>query len=1465
MNAITSQGHQPQSAGRNVRSIRRFTVAWAVVVLMFNGPTLAQTLPTNLVSQSYSGETANGESRLGAISGTGFDAVFTSTATNLIAGEVANPAFSRIYLHRQSALLRLRSISRGLGAAANGDSRDPSLSRDAQHVVFASDASNLISNDNNQVADIFAVFADSFATQPPDPALTVRLSTNEFGDAPDGSSRNPVISGNGRHVLFESRATNLDPGSGISRNHYDLFVVDRDTDRNGTFDDAGTLRPVRIVQFETGLANPGAFRGYDLSEDGRYVVFSTAFSGVTADPVTASYNLYFHDRDTDVNGIFDEPGAIETTLLSRDMPNGIALSLDAEYPEIDADSLRVVFHSRAPEIQTVCASGADCSIFILDIPANGPDIRLPESATLLRGLAGSAGRNARLNRNGSLLTYTSALEPVELRLHNILAATETPLCLSQTQRRANRGCGFALAGQSAQFVALESISSNLVPLDVNARSDVFIRDTIATVPPIPASTACDDQIDNNGNNLIDLEDPGCFAPEDNDEAVGDIVKLVPVSPAASRIGAYTVIDQQGRPGESPDFALSPDGLRQAAYSTAGFADGVLPIDELRTSLFDPFAGRTTVVGRGIKPSIAADSQNRLHLSYGATTTSLAYTVDNMSPPQVLSFSCTSLTGYFHTLLLSSTDAPIIPNWDVCSNDIKIWRPGISTTVIATPQLDNFGPIDAAISLNDEYILAYNDNRSDGTLPDELVLARLNSLDQVLAQQRESVPQNPVSLDVRTDASGAGHVAYTGNISIELSTGTALDPALVYFRESGGVWLREELLLTEPEAKYLVQLRFATDGLTPIFVLSSSSLSTAGESRIRQFTFSNGEFDELQSLDVPGGIDQIALDQSPDGSLEFVYQSVSDGNIAHADPESPAWISDTVSTAAFTDFRDLGLIGQPTLFSDLPTVLTFTAPSLGAAGELILHQRDLDTAQWQSQIFGPALVQDAVDLSESGQMLVQVRNADGRMVYYEQTQPGVWTVSTVVTLTGFDTIDHVHVTGNPAGRVVVYGILRTGDGNSGDVLVAYTRSDRNAPWQQFPYSGTPVTSITEAQARGSYVAYVDGNQNNLLLARFDRNTGQWSNELVDTDVSPTNTGKTVSLQITQWIRSADGVLGDAPTIVYRNGMRDRIRYAMRANGWRIWEFEETMPAGVSIEGLDHLLINDSRLRPLIAARLSDDSVVSYHRAGGASADDADAIAFERELIAGDGSDGGGLGLIRVAQSAATNVAYSSAGKATRLTVGKLATGLPTANPAYAPTPVGDARSKAYGDLASTMCICFIGSLFGSTPLDDYCGQPEPGRVESLALPQGNSNVPVSDEEVLGQWGILFNRTAAGQRYIDFYARDYSKIARLAGQDPGLLIDGVATLQNFMPGIRAMVDGYGDQVFLTQQMIDDGLDIWQRLADRDDGTLSAFIQTELALSNNMQDFVGLTFDQWGTMIGLQVGAVGGGDDIFADSFE
>ncbi|MCB0016093.1 MAG: hypothetical protein KDE34_29455, partial [Anaerolineales bacterium] len=61
---------------------------------------------------------------------------------------------------------------------------------------------------------------------------------------------------------------------------------------------------------------------------------------------------------------------------------------------------------------------------------------------------------------------------------------------------------------------------------------------------------------------------------------------------------------------------------------------------------------------------------------------------------------------------------------------------------------------------------------------------------------------------------------------------------------------------------------------------------------------------------------------------------------------------------------------------------------------------------------------------------------------------------------------------------------------------------------------------------------------------------------------------------------------------------------------------------------------------------------------------------------------------------------------------------------------------------------------------------------------------------------------------------------------------------------------------QTMVDQALDVWQQLAAQASPELAAVINGELAATNNLQDFVDVSFDDWA----LGVGVLPPGTDTF-----
>lgn len=255
------------------------------------------------VSLGPNGVQANGPSWNPAISGNGRYVVFESGATNLIAGgndgdeiflrdlqtdetvqmsftgshaeqgawdphvsadgrTVTYVAFSGINLTDVFALDRqmglVSPVSVGMnGAQQNAPSYQGVLSASGHHVLFSSDASNLVPRDTNNQRDFFV--RDLQAGRTTRVSVSSRgVQGNALSGAPN--SIMPRFSADGRLVCFDSNATNLDAGD--SGSDVDVFVRDRLTGQT------------RQVSISAGGVEANHFSSYcTLSADGRFAAF----------------------------------------------------------------------------------------------------------------------------------------------------------------------------------------------------------------------------------------------------------------------------------------------------------------------------------------------------------------------------------------------------------------------------------------------------------------------------------------------------------------------------------------------------------------------------------------------------------------------------------------------------------------------------------------------------------------------------------------------------------------------------------------------------------------------------------------------------------------------------------------------------------------------------------------------------------------------------------------------------------------------------------------------------------------------------------------------------------------------------------------------------------------------------------------------------------------------------------------
>ncbi len=151
------------------------------------------------VSLNTQGEQANSECWLRDMSPDGRFIVFHSAATNLVPDD--NNDNRDIFLHDVETGVTERISISSEGNEADNINDSPRVSDNGRFVTFASRASNLVDDDTNDDWDVFV--RDRQVER------TWRVSVNSLGEQGDSFARHPSISGNGRWITFHSVSTNL--------------------------------------------------------------------------------------------------------------------------------------------------------------------------------------------------------------------------------------------------------------------------------------------------------------------------------------------------------------------------------------------------------------------------------------------------------------------------------------------------------------------------------------------------------------------------------------------------------------------------------------------------------------------------------------------------------------------------------------------------------------------------------------------------------------------------------------------------------------------------------------------------------------------------------------------------------------------------------------------------------------------------------------------------------------------------------------------------------------------------------------------------------------------------------------------------------------------------------------------------------------------------------------------------------
>ena len=301
------------------------------------------------------------------------------------------------------------------------------------------------------------------------------------------------ISGDGRHTTLPSRFADL--AAGDTDNTDDLVVRDRDADRDGIFDETGPgEQKTVLVSIDSngikGNAASGA-SGNHLSFTGRHIVFQSTASNLVAGDTNALRDIFVHDRDADGDGIFDETGAGERkTVRVSVMSNGAQAGSSGQScddPTISGDGRFVAMGCTFSNLVAGDTNAAR-DVFVHDRDADGDGI-FDETGAGERSTV-----RISVDSNGNQASFSGSFV----------------------------GSGTPVISADGKVVAFTSDAVNLIAIDANGKSDVFVRDR---------------DLDNDG--IFDEPDPGAVATSavtyaDDGTQANDAPAFRPVPSASGR-------------------------------------------------------------------------------------------------------------------------------------------------------------------------------------------------------------------------------------------------------------------------------------------------------------------------------------------------------------------------------------------------------------------------------------------------------------------------------------------------------------------------------------------------------------------------------------------------------------------------------------------------------------------------------------------------------------------------------------------------------------------------------------------------------------------------------------------------------------------------------------------------------------------------------------------------------------------
>jgi Tol biopolymer transport system component len=338
--------------------------------------------------------------------------------------------------------------------ATNGPNWDAAISADGRFIAFTSESI------------LVTPFPRGVFVRDRRAGKTERADVSSSGEQGSSQAESPVLSADGRLVVFDSSASNLVAGD--TNSDWDVFVRDR---QKGTTERVNEMSGGAEADGEGNVFRPA------ISADGRFVALSTQAPNLVTDDTNRACDVFVHDRLA---------GATERVSVSSHGAQGNGWS---DSPALSADGRFVVFASDASNLVPGDTNGQR-DVFVRDRVSGTTDrVSMSTSGEQAndRAWAYPSGENPAVSADGQIVVFASYASnlvhgdtngKLDVFARDRRTGSTTRVSVSSAGRQGNFGSGIQVAlSADGGFVAFTSWATNLVAHDSNGRTvDLFVHD-----------------------------------------------------------------------------------------------------------------------------------------------------------------------------------------------------------------------------------------------------------------------------------------------------------------------------------------------------------------------------------------------------------------------------------------------------------------------------------------------------------------------------------------------------------------------------------------------------------------------------------------------------------------------------------------------------------------------------------------------------------------------------------------------------------------------------------------------------------------------------------------------------------------------------------------------------------------------------------------------------------------------------